>query len=58
MSRSERNEELWRLAVEIEGKESQPASERDCSEVQEMRKRFKDMLHQKSQEAEAFEKGD
>ena len=47
MSKNERNEALWRLAVEIEAKETAPASQRDCSEVRELRKRFDGLVRQK-----------
>ena len=47
MSKNERNEALWRLAVEIEAKENAPANQGDRSEVQELRKRFGDLLHRK-----------
>ena len=47
MSKNERNDALWRLAVEIEAREKAPASQRDCSEVQELRKRFDGLVCQK-----------
>ena len=55
MSQNDRNEALWRLAVEIEAKENAPASQRDCSEVQELRKRFDGHVRQKPQEEKACE---
>ena len=58
MSRNERNEAIWRLAVEIEGKENAPASQRDCSEVRDLRKRFGDLVHKKSREAGGLQEGD
>ena len=48
MSRKARNEALWRLAVEIEAKEKAPASQRDCGEVQELRKRFHSLIRQRN----------
>ena len=47
MSKNERNDALWRLAVEIEAKENAPASHRDCSEVRRLRKRFDGLMRQK-----------
>ena len=47
MSRNERNEALWRLAVDIEPKENAPAGQGDRSEVQELRERFGDLVHRK-----------
>ena len=47
MSKNERSEALWRLAVEIEAKEKAPAKEGDRREVQELRKRFGDLVHRK-----------
>ena len=47
MSKNERSEALWRLAVEIEAKEKAPVSERDCNEVQELRKRFDGLVRRK-----------
>ena len=44
MSKNERNEALWRLAVEIEAKKNAPASQRDCSAIQELRKRFDGLM--------------
>jgi hypothetical protein len=58
MSKNERNEALWRLAVEIEAKENAPASQRDCNEVQELRKRFDALVHQKSRKAGGLQEGD
>lgn len=40
MSKNERNEELWRLAVEIEAKEMAPTGQRNCSAIQDLRRRF------------------
>lgn len=53
MSKNNANEALWRLAVEIESKENEPASKKDCSEIRVLRERFSDLLHQKSREAKA-----
>ena len=47
MSKNERNEALWRLAVEIEAKENAPGNQGDRSEVQELRKRFDGLVHRK-----------